>query len=107
MLNGKKNEDKLYRDLHKSEERISELNQKIVVATNERMDALQQMSSMRGQITDLKSQLIAIVANLNEYLTARRLSHRKSKCPLPRLKKSRICHHSHLSLYRQRPLSLP
>ena len=69
VLNGKKNEDKLYRDLHKSEERISELNQKIVVATNERMDALQQMSSMRGQITDLKSQLIAIVANLNEYLT--------------------------------------
>ena len=69
VLNSKKNEDKLYRDLHKNEERISELNQKLIIATNERMDAMQQMSSMRGQITELKSQLIAIVANLNEYLT--------------------------------------
>jgi len=69
VLNSKKNEDKLYRDLHKNEERISELNQKLITATNERMDAMQQMSSMRGQITDLKSQLIAIVAHLNEYLT--------------------------------------
>ena len=69
VLNSKKNEDKLYRDLHKSEERISELNQKVIVAGNERTDALRQMSAMRGQITDLKSQLIAIVAHLNEYLT--------------------------------------
>lgn len=69
VLNSKKNEDKLYRDLHKSDERISELNQKVVAANNERLDALQRMSSMRGQITDLKSQLITIVANLNEYLT--------------------------------------
>jgi len=69
VLNSKKNEDKLYRDLHKNEERISELNQKIVIANNERMDAIQRMSAMRGQVTDLKSQLITIVANLNEYLT--------------------------------------
>ena len=69
VINSKKNEDKLYRDIHKNEVRISELTQKLTTANNDRADALKQMADMRGHVTELKSQLIAMVSNLDEFQT--------------------------------------
>lgn len=69
VLNSKKSEDKLYKDLHANEVCISELNQKLANANNDRTEAMRQMNDMRTQMTDLKSQLISMVSHLNNYLT--------------------------------------
>lgn len=69
VLESKRSEDKLYKELHDTEAKVSELGQRLSVANDDRSEALRKMAEMKAEFTGIKSKLISITAGLGDYLT--------------------------------------
>lgn len=69
VIESKRSEEKLYADLHETELKLQEMNRKVKIASDERTEAIRNMSAMKSEFIEVKSKLIAITAGLSDYLT--------------------------------------
>lgn len=69
VLESKRSEDKLYQELHVTENKLNTLTQRLETANEDRSEALRQMAQMKAEFISVKSKLIEITAGLGDYLT--------------------------------------
>ena len=70
VLDSKRSEDKLYQELHVTENKVNTLSQRLETANEDRSEALKQMAEMKAEFVSVKAKLIEITAGLGDYLTA-------------------------------------
>lgn len=69
VLESKRNEEKLYAELHETETKLQDMSYKVNIANDERSEAICNATIMKSEIIDIKAKLIEITAELSNYLT--------------------------------------